>query len=829
MAIIQKPDALSMLGNMKKFIVSSGSQISFELKEGSTVLLAATYEPGTDGKATIDVKDIIESRLKYNILHTARHEQTEIVKTFTAVIDGVSSSFRVIRAGVANLADTPSNWLRGNFLTWQPQNKKVTYHSPEWLTYYAQEACSIMLKAYFPDNTVQNINLGACEAGKAFTFNLQYAVIAGSLGQNYPTHYDVWAETAGGARLTYIQRYLYSEPFSELEQWFLFENSLGGLDTIRAYGDTDFTGSHEHKLSTVDDISSEYDIDTERTYNKNTGSLDEYERKWLLDYFPAKRKFIYHSATIRSIVVKDSDVKYLASDLPSNYNFTYKFSDAESAVLLNLVRDENIPASITIPNLDAPDFHLPPRLSEYPRVPLHEGVILPAFDPHSEDAKVTTIGAILSALVFEVFQKISAGEGGGELVNVLRSTSSEEASDFSVFSSARTLIEIAKLINDNGSEKFLSKLHSDTASGLITFLAGLTSEQIATLEKGWKTKEFISGLAGIGSMFDALGYGEMRGLRLWDFLEVPELRFNRVNIYTGIRWDTFGGGLIESVEIDRDEFGNELQSGIVTLKLEDGEYGAIATDDFCQGIFHNFGGSNDDINEDQRNGNFRFKGFNTSYFRITEVLDASNKTFRYVLRGLSERWTQQHHPKPQMHFACYANPTNKDRQSSTYTTTEYSVGLHNMTTWEYGEANIYAINGKLDGFQLGETVFQGTGSVIGNGYFYGSIQSIENAPYVLELDHDGDNFLAFGESMTITCRLMKGFEDLTSQVDVWQVTRESGNQTEDTAWNIAHQNFNGQITLTHTKEYSDLGDAISTLFRFVASSGNETTITELTV
>ena len=334
---------------------------------------------------------------------------------------------------------------------------------------------------------------------------------------------------------------------------------------------------------------------------------------------------------------------------------------------------------------------------------------------------------------------------------------------------------------------------------------------------------------GKGGRVDERGNAEFEALRIRSILEVPELRFNRVNIYTGIRWDTFGGGIIESVEIDTDELGNELQSGIITLKLEDGEHGAIATDDLCQGIFHNFGGSNDTVNEDQRNGNFRFKGFNTSYFRITEVLDGSNKTFRYVLRGLSDRWTQQHHPKPQMHFACYANPTNTDRQACTYTTTEYSIGLHNMTTWEYGEANIHWINGKLDGFQLGETVFEGSGSVIGNGYFYGSIQSIENAPYILELDHGNDGFLAFGESMTITCRLMKGFEDKTGDVEVWQVTRESGNQIEDTAWNIAHQNFNGQITITHTQEYTDLGDGISTLFRFVATLGNETTITELTI
>lgn len=421
----------------------------------------------------------------------------------------------------------------------------------------------------------------------------------------------------------------------------------------------------------------------------------------------------------------------------------------------------------------------------------------------------------------------------GALRDMITSTDEEtELTDDNILSSLRVLAEIAKnneAFLEELRDLFLSKVEPDTAQELITFLRGLTSEQIAILKKGWKTKEFAPGLVGTGANFDEFGYGEMRGLRLWEFLEVPELRFNRVNIYTGIRWDTFGGGIIESVEIDTDELGNELQSGIITLKLEDGEYGAIATDDLCQGIFHNFGGSNDDVNEDQRNGNFRFKGFNTSYFRITEVLDGSNKTFRYVLRGLSERWTQQHHPKPQMNFACYANPTNTDRQACTYTTTEYSIGLHNMTTWEYGEANIHSINGKLDGFQLGETVFEGSGSVIGNGYFYGSIQSIENAPYILELDHGNDGFLAFGESMTITCRLMKGFEDKTGDVEVWQVTRESGNQIEDTAWNIAHQNFNGQITITHTQEYTDLGDGISTLFRFVATLGNETTITELTI
>ncbi len=394
MAIIQQPDAISLSGNMKKFIVSSCVTVSFALLDGETVLLESSYEPGADGRVTIDVQDIVESRLSFLITHENFYQQPNVVKTFTAIIDGTEYTFRAIRSGVANLGDTPWNWLKGNFLTWQPTSKPITYYSPEWLTYYAVEACMIKLKATFPDNTVQNFTLGACEAGKAFTVNLQYAIVAGLLGQVYPSYYDVWAENSTGTRLTYIQRYLFSEPKSELEQWFLFENSLGGIDTFRAYGDTDFEGAHEHKISYIDGTSSEYRIDTKRSYNKNTGYLDEYERRWLLDFFPAKQKYIHSAGAIRPVVVSESDVKYTASDLPSSYNFKYRFAD-DSAAILNLIRnDDAIPASITIPNLDSPDFILPPRLAEYPRVSLSEGVILPAFDPNSGIPSVTTFGVI---------------------------------------------------------------------------------------------------------------------------------------------------------------------------------------------------------------------------------------------------------------------------------------------------------------------------------------------------------------------------------------------------------------------------------------------------
>lgn len=67
--------------------------------------------------------------------------------------------------------------------------------------------------------------------GKVWTMPMQYGVIAGKLGK-MPSYYDVWIEDAAGTRLTYIQRYYASDIRSEEEQWVLFENSLGGLDTL---------------------------------------------------------------------------------------------------------------------------------------------------------------------------------------------------------------------------------------------------------------------------------------------------------------------------------------------------------------------------------------------------------------------------------------------------------------------------------------------------------------------------------------------------------------------------------------------------------------------
>lgn len=704
----QSPDALSLAGNLKTFKISSTESVQFRLLKGGVELLNQRYEPGADGVLEIDVKAVVFASLSYTMNSANSYVQSAIAADFAGEVDGVSFAFRAVRGGVANLADTSSNWLRDHFLTWQPKIKPVTYYTPEWLTYYGVQAANIKLLATFENGSTQAITLSAVAAGTAVTVNVQYASIAGRLGNTYPTYYKVWAETTGGARLTDEQYYTYSEQISDDEEWYLFENSLGGLDTFRAYGVNNFDGEHTHNIAEFGETYKEYEVDTERIYNKNTGYLDEYARAWLLDFFPSRAKFIYADNTIRKIVVTDSDVKYASSDLPSAYSFSYKFADKTK--YLNLIRNESeLPTNLVVPNLDAPDFTFPPRLSELPRILLTEGVLIPAFDASSPTATVTTFGEVKQVIVEAALLAIpsSGGPGTGTLVVLLPSTDdSTEPSDLTVFTSKRAMAEITKAITAvNG--QYLRKDIEDTAEKKITFKKGL---QIGP--------SYVPGLTGEGGLIDEFARGYLRSLTLQEFLEVPELSYNRVKIVVGDAWRAPGGGVIKSVD---------TVNKIITLKLEEGEYGEVSVGDKCMGIYHSFASEENEANSlDDSRGNRTFAGFATSYFEVVEIIEtAHNSQFRYELRPVSERWSKQIDPYPIMTFVAYSNPTDVTRQTARYSTRTYERFLYNMTDWEIGANNIAGQFGDLTNLSIHGFEMTGYSAFLNNIYMSGTIQQFD--------------------------------------------------------------------------------------------------------
>lgn len=412
MDIILKPDSLSLTGSMNHFIISSTQEVTFILKyaDSNEIIVQHTYTPNKAKRIEIDLENIVTPLLSFQLQEsTTIYRQPNIAREFLVnlVEDKTAAQeswqFTVLRAGIDNFADTASSWLKRNFLTWQPTVKPVTYYTPEFLSYYAVEDCVAKCRAYVEENgsyVQTDIELGTLAHGKVWTMPMQYGVIAGKLGK-MPSYYDVWVEDTAGTRLTYIQRYYASDIRSEEEQWVLFENSLGGIDTFRAYGDAENTAKHTHNVAEIENNSEEYRVDTVREYKKNTGFLSKEERKWLLDFFPSLGKFLYTGNYVRRIVVTESDVSWQTKDLPSSYTFTYKYADARP--YLNITRSEDAaPAMLDIKIPDVGSFTIAPRLVELERLPLSSGALFPVQSPYSDKWNITTAEAILEWFSREV-------------------------------------------------------------------------------------------------------------------------------------------------------------------------------------------------------------------------------------------------------------------------------------------------------------------------------------------------------------------------------------------------------------------------------------------
>ena len=398
MTILQQPDALSFSMNLKPFKISATADVVFSLSQGDAVLLSQILSPNADGQVEISLRDVIHDRLSCQVPPTADpYQQSSVAADFTAVIDGQSVTFRVIRGGVDRLSGTVTDFLKANFLTWQPNVKPVTYSSPEFLSYYAvSSGCSLKVKAWFTDAS-GNATAGATKTicsltkGVVTTVSVQYAVIAGLYAGSLPAYYDVWV-ASGSTALTYTQRYYANVMQSEEEQWIFFENSLGGIDTFRTFGAVSLDAEHTHHIAEIDDVAYEYRVDTERKWTVNTGHLDILERRWLLDFFPSAGKYVYAGSAVRRIVLTEDSVSYRFRELPSSYSFTFRF--AEALPLLNLPRHE-LPVEmldITVPDIGS--FTLPPRLLEFSRLPLSEGVLFPVQSPYAEEWGVATLAGI---------------------------------------------------------------------------------------------------------------------------------------------------------------------------------------------------------------------------------------------------------------------------------------------------------------------------------------------------------------------------------------------------------------------------------------------------
>ena len=302
----------------------------------------------------------------------------------------------------------------------------------------------------------------------------------------------------------------------------------------------------------------------------------------------------------------------------------------------------------------------------------------------------------------------------------------------------------------------------------------------AVVKNGQQWGVFEKGIS--GAEIDGNGNGEMGRLVLREALVVPKITFNEIECIAGNNWRTAGGGTID-IAYPEYEY-----TGKAKLLLEANQIGRVAVDDICQGVFHLSDSpdgttiaSNETVDEDQRNGNFRFSGFTTIYFKVTKVYDKDISTeekntlasvfgmtleavedglqrhmfIDYELRAkecskiaVTDRnyWIDATHPQNQMDFACYSNANVAERQQCIYETPRYEIMLVGMSDWTYGADNIVYIRGELNGFNIkirkefdpetGEWSYdyealKGWGLAYGNSYSWGQAKKLDRPAVVI--------------------------------------------------------------------------------------------------
>lgn len=90
----------------------------------------------------------------------------------------------------------------------------------------------------------------------------------------------------------------------------------------------------------------------------------------------------------------------------------------------------------------------------------------------------------------------------------------------------------------------------------------------------------------------------------------------------------------------------------------------------------------------------------------------------------------------------------------------------------------------------------------------------DSLPVYLEIDTQGERDITVGETIVVTCSVFQGFEDITHTVQVWKVTRNSGNVQEDNVWNLSAKAtmFKGVLEIS----FDDLGSDYKAVFTFQA-------------
>lgn len=346
-----------------------------------------------------------------------------------------------------------------------------------------------------------------------------------------------------------------------------------------------------------------------------------------------------------------------------------------------------------------------------------------------------------------------SGNGG---VYVIGMNDTTPASDSNVYSARRSRME------------FVSRLLDNTAKGTITW------EKVQKFFSGLQSGEFESGLYGHGAQVDKRGDAEFNSIFAREFIRAPKFVFNEIEVTKAEHWNTNGYGTIKTVD---------TQKHIISLKLEENDYGSLMVGDICRGIYADLrdtykSSQNNEGTLDENNFIVR-KGFFTSYFYVKKVITAQKGEFIFEYGKKSDAYPD---PCPFMDFAQYGNFNNTQRQSSMYFSSRgrsYIEVLEGVNSWEIQAEHRVCRYGDLTGLFIRKD--DGTMTNLkGNGLFAQNHVYIGGAVITLSNISDLDDLVLKLSTYDVTLSAYSSVitvDDMGNVIDgLWTQDSEGGNK-----------------------------------------------------
>ena len=302
-------------------------------------VFTGSYMPGVNFEVCIDFKEILKTLLTSEepLFHLGYFTQYDFIKEIHVMFKDAEKElereFYIINVNASSQNDVDVV-LSKRFLTLQPDVKETTVDSPEFLSYFytGDKVRKLIAKFYLKNGTTEIVTLYSWNAKevKALTHNVSYRQIlklSNTPSSDKKPFYDIYVVDENNQRISVIQRYVFRESTGR-ENYYLFYNSLGGLDTLITTGDT--FQKPDVSFDIVRTSSGLIQLDSTEdhiSYEQKSGYFSIDNIPYVNDFILSpKDKYIFipEDNVCHRIVMTDNDSSFNKKESFTSFSFSYR-------------------------------------------------------------------------------------------------------------------------------------------------------------------------------------------------------------------------------------------------------------------------------------------------------------------------------------------------------------------------------------------------------------------------------------------------------------------------------------------------------------------------